>query len=1121
MIPSRRNLFLPFIALYLSALHATPPSARIEQSGNSWSIDTGVVRKVVRIDDGRFSLVSFRNLRSGREYVSPSQSSPEIRLSVDGKTITGADNEWTLAGADIREINRGQVQLDVKIRRASIELTKHYLAYSGTPIIREWVTIVNAGGAPVKIGEPHFLACNLLPAEMADIDLYYVTGGGNYNGSQLLKTEPMTPEYSRIFDSKIGIQTESYSAYLPLLVLRNRKTNDGVMVGWDYMGHWALHVGKTDQTGERGDLSLKVAGYSKMLQPGERIDTPMAFVGAFTGDIDALGNTLLDWQYEHLWEYTNDEYYARTRWAVDWPEPWAGEGGKPSGDNWGRRLALDLRYTDLLRETGTDILWDDAGWYDQWGSWQAPDWRQTNEFVKKHGMRWVLWFPTFLATPGSRIGQQHPEWLVANGAHFEQSIRATAEWQAELLASSVKQWGAFQWRYDIAPAVSANDTDYLQSDQNFRWLLEKFKSEHKDSGVDACYGGGRWISYENARFAESGEYTDGGVGPYSSYYTSLIIPPDKYHNVSDFDHIYYRPASDRIHLTMDPTWYRDPGDGVEVEAIRKDWDTYHYLRQQGVVGRWSHVFRPDTANDDPVWYFQRMNRDGSKGVILTKHAHTAPVYFLVAQRISGGENDVYLAGSRDLCLLATENVAAIDTGIYEDPTDGQPRYYGTAGEVYGPINFKFVRAGGEASYVKEIVKRGAVQPVSSRFFGMAIQPSSEPLVITQLGLQGTTGRNEWDFAGKKGKYRISIIRADDRSEVVSAEIEMAKGNADRLGFKYVKLARPVRLDPGPGKPVIIRPHGLNGAADYDVRCAKSGYRAIRKGADLMDRGIELAAVQPGEIVFLNLPQHPGAGTDTVAPSAPGVVTKRVGTNLGIQGVEVHWSPASDDNWISYYEILRNGAVEARAAIGTFYFDHSGDPGQRIRSTYAVRAVDGDGNRGAAVIAALIAGESPSFRALGGFSPTQGERQWRYEEALEDGRFHEMRWEHLGYEGLWAGSGLARIGRIWMQAGAHSDVARVLVVPSNGIASIDGFIGKDPSAENGSPAAVKVLHNDRQVWPASGWMEVQPDSSKRVVCRIPSLSVTAGDRIRFVARRTGDYEPQPIVWDPEVVLTVTE
>ena len=68
-------------------------------------------------------------------------------------------------------------------------------------------------------------------------------------------------------------------------------------------------------------------------------------------------------------------------------------GALPSADNWGRRLALDLRYVDLLRETGTDILWDDAGWYDKWGTWNGPEWRKTNDYLRKHDMKWVLWYP--------------------------------------------------------------------------------------------------------------------------------------------------------------------------------------------------------------------------------------------------------------------------------------------------------------------------------------------------------------------------------------------------------------------------------------------------------------------------------------------------------------------------------------------------------------------------------------------------------------------------------------------------------------------------------------------------------------------------------------------------------
>src|SRR5207248_9505132 len=202
----------------------------------------------------------------------------------------------------------------------------------------------------------------------------------------------------------------------------------------------------------------------------------------------------------------------------------------------------------------------------------------------------------------------------------------------------------------------------------------------------------------------------------------------------------------------------------------------------------------------------------------------------------------------------------------------------------------------------------------------------------------------------------TVMRAADRSVIASVDLDLTQGAPDRFGFKYARLPKPVQLDPAPGQPVVIHPRGLERGGDYDVRCAKAGYRARRKGADLMDNGIRLATVEPGELIFLNLPGHPGARTDTTPPTSPERVTKRIGTNLGVQGVEVRWNPARDDNWISYYEILRDGAVEARTAKGTFYFDYAGVAKTRIESTYEVRTVDGDGNRSSRVPAQLLAGD---------------------------------------------------------------------------------------------------------------------------------------------------------------------
>jgi len=1075
--------------------------AYARREGMAWVLGTSKAERKIAMRQGRLVLTSLKNKRSGREYRDIGTDPDEIRFKVDDVDVSSPLLEWTFVSEHSQQLTQGELQLDIKLKTGTLEVTKHWILYPGTAIVREWLTIGNLSSKDVRIHDLFFLNSRLLGAKPEKLELNYLSGGGNFNGSQLLKTEPMSPAYNRTFDSDAGVQRGNYSAYLPLVLLRDPSTRDNLAIGWDYMGHWSLQVG--DAKGEQVPIALKVAGYDGVLKPGAEVETPRAFLAALSGDLDDIGNQILDWQYEYLWELTNPAYFGKTRWAVDWPDPWVGDGGTPSADNWGRRLALDLRYTELLRECGGDILWDDAGWYDRWGSWNGPDWALTTNYLHKHGMDWVLWYPTFLATPESAIGQKRPEWLIPKTLFLEQSIPDTAIWQKNLLDEGVGKWQDFQWRYDIAPAASGSDTNLLAADQNFRKLLEQFKTSHPKSGVDACDGGGRWISYDLARLAESGEYTDGGVGPYSGYYSSLIISPDKAHNVSDFDHTYYNPSSDRVHLALNPNWYRDPGDGADLEFIRKDWEIYHYLSAKGVAGRGSHVFRPRVFNDDPIWYFQRMDAEGKSGIIITKHAKRGPEYFLVSKPLTNFSRDHYEGGPTSMAQVFTSNIAMADTGIYTDPIDHEYRYYGVPGEMYGPLNFRYKSASGDSAYVTQIVKHGVRREMIAAAFGIAFQMGDEPLTISELG----------QYDPGAGVYSLMLIRASDRTVLGSVTLDAGKAEVDDLGFKYAKLATPIRLEPGPDKPVVVFPGGLQSDATYEVQTCHAAIHLRATGKQLMADGISLAEIKPGELIFLNLPNYPGSGTDKVAPEPPSAVTKRRGSNLGALGVEVSWSPGHDNNWISYYEVLRKGVVLGRSAKGNFFFDHS-EHGCDLAAKYEVRTIDGDGNRSSLVAAQAVAGDPEIHQALGEFGPTQGGQGWTYEQTADGHSYAELKWDKGGYEGFWAGSGLGRIGRIWCQPAAAAEIARTFKAGDDGLVTLTGQIQKDPSARSESPVQVRIEHNDEQIWPVSGWASV-PAFGAPLTCEVKRRAVRKGDTLRFVVKRNGENQPQPIVWNPMI------
>jgi hypothetical protein len=361
-----------------------------------------------------------------------------------------------------------------------------------------------------------------------------------------------------------------------------------------------------------------------------------------------------------------------------------------------------------------------------------------------------------------------------------------------------------------------------------------------------------------------------------------------------------------------------------------------------------------------------------------------------------------------------------------------------------------------------------------------------------------------------------VVRAEDGAVLATADLDMSQTQPDAMGFKYVHLAQPIQLEAA-AKPVVIYPNGLLPSAAYEVRAGVAGLRIRQTGAKLMADGITLDKIGPGEMIFLNLPNYPGSGTDKVPPTAPTGFTKNLATNLGVEGIELRWSPSQDDNWLSYYEIHKNGKLVGKVAIGTFYFDHSDSARNDIDAQFEVTAVDGDGNRSPAVAAQKVGDSLTTYEALGDFSLSQMAKQWLYEESGKDGSYRELTWTSKGYEGSWTGSGMGRIGRIWMQPSATYDLSRTFIVPSAGMIKTSGTIRKDPGAENGKSCFVRIVKNNEQVWPKEGWAEVFPKYETATTYDIHDLRVEAGDKLRFVVKHNDENRADPIVWDPTVII----
>lgn len=168
---------------------------------------------------------------------------------------------------------------------------------------------------------------------------------------------------------------------------------------------------------------------------------------------------------------------------------------------------------------------------------------------------------------------------------------------------------------------------------------------------------------------------------------------------------------------------------------------------------------------------------------------------------------------------------------------------------------------------------------------------------------------------------------------------------------YLQLASTARTkgvimqDAAPKGEVVVYPKALVPEADYSVivRSTKAGRRA--KGADLMRDGVRFSSTQQGEMIFFNLDDAPGLGTDHTSPTAPERASKRRETWNGRAGVGLRWLPSQDDGLIAEYLVIRDGTPLDHVGIGTFYFDTT--EGSGLDRHYEVVAVDGDGNRSSA------------------------------------------------------------------------------------------------------------------------------------------------------------------------------
>jgi hypothetical protein len=334
--------------------------------------------------------------------------------------------------------------------------------------------------------------------------------------------------------------------------------------------------------------------------------------------------------------------------------------------------------------------------------------------------------------------------------------------------------------------------------------------------------------------------------------------------------------------------------------------------------------------------------------------------------------------------------------------------------------------------------------------------------------------------------------------------------------------------------VKICPRGLLPEHQYVLGFDSTTETTIHSGADLMANGIMIRDQKPGELIYLGLPNRPGAIASKLAPQALGRVFKRLENNLGHSGVGIYWAPGTGETWISYYEIRRHDTLLGKTSTGNYYFDHA--EGWDTAAVYSVRAVGGNGMTSAWKNVEPIEGEPLTYSALGGHFNAQGRDGWGAETKLEGNVFQAMHWvapvknsaadmnsgtpnQVGGVEGYWEGAGLERIGRGWQQASTTAACVRTWIAPREGMIRVMGRVTKEYYRQN---LGKDILHSaillgEKQIWPEKGLADIRPNDLVGALHDI-KLKVKVGEVLRFVLEKGKEPENDIIAWIPKIVYS---
>ncbi|MFF2912522.1 RHS repeat domain-containing protein [Paenibacillus sp. NPDC057934] len=151
------------------------------------------------------------------------------------------------------------------------------------------------------------------------------------------------------------------------------------------------------------------------------------------------------------------------------------------------------------------------------------------------------------------------------------------------------------------------------------------------------------------------------------------------------------------------------------------------------------------------------------------------------------------------------------------------------------------------------------------------------------------------------------------------------------------------------------------------------------------------------------------------------------------------------------------------------------------------------------------------RASSAYGSEQGKDNWYYQ-IWNGTKYEDMTWDVANSR--WKGkNNWDLITKEWMHPDGN-DVALKWSAPQSGSVRVAGSVSKHPVNLEGDGVRVKVMKNNTQIWPVSGWQTIQGNDAIGVALNL-TVNVNKGDAIYFVVNQNGDFGWDATRWNPTI------